>query len=132
MKTAQLLVDARGPEIRHRAGITAPDSFIYLRIPGEGDIVFFDGREYDVQKKHLDELQSSIVIERLEPYVDKARAMPGDLPIDRKILLSVLKEKGITSVEVSATLHYGLADALLQNGITLTIGDFSGERLRKK
>lgn len=127
--TADLLLDARGPEIQHRSGLTAPDPFIYLAADGKKPTVYFDAREYDVQKNKLKKLKNGVHIERLEPYV--ARVKKGTSPALVGALLLILKENKVTTLRVSPQLPYHVAHALHEAGVGLTIYAYEDERARK-
>ncbi len=131
MSNAILLIDAHGPEIRHRTGITAPDTFTYLAKPGEKGTVYFDAREYAIQKIRLEKAGTGVAIERLEPFLDKADGMPGPLPRNKKAVLAILESNGIDTVEVSESLPFGWAKTLIDAGVTVTTRDFSRERRSK-
>lgn len=122
MNTGDLLVDARGPEILHRSGITAPDDFIYLYPDGGTPTVFFDAREYDVQKQKIQQLGNGVHVERLEPFLKKTFF---------ETLLNILSKFQISTVRVSSSLPYGIARALSEAGITLDIYSYQTERDRK-
>ncbi|MCE9643153.1 MAG: M24 family metallopeptidase [Candidatus Andersenbacteria bacterium] len=122
MKTAFVLVDAKGPEILHRTGITAPDSFIYLAVDGEKSKVFFDAREYDVQSQKIQRTGNDIQVERLEPYMQKTFS---------ETLVNILKHFSITEAKISPNMPYALASALKDAGIALVVHDYESERDKK-
>ena len=128
---AELLLDARGPEIRHRTGITAPDAFFYLCTPGRKGTVFFDAREYEIQKQRLTALGNGITIERLEPYLERAGTRSGALTREQKALLEILDDQKIDKLQVSSTLPFAWVKVLQDADIALTMKDFSLERRRK-
>ncbi|MEX1112806.1 MAG: M24 family metallopeptidase [Candidatus Andersenbacteria bacterium] len=129
MKTAYLIIDAKGPEIRHRCGLTAPDSFIYLAPDNEQPTVYFDAREYDIQKQKLVALRNNVRIERLEPYTKKAKK---DMESPLLASLSViLKKRGIGTVRVSPSMSYATVLALQQVGINIAVYSYEEERERK-
>lgn len=128
MPSADLLFDTRGPDIRRRTGLTAPDRFAYLRTADGEDTVFFDAREYDVQRRRLEEQGSSVRIERLEPYLTEARSMKDSgFSAEERTLLCVLRAKGVDVVRVSPEFGHGLAMALREGGIAVELHDFSAE-----
>ncbi len=128
MKTAYLLFDARGPEIQHRSGLTAPDEFIYLAAEGKKPTVFFDAREFDVQKEKLRRLKNGVAIKRLEPYQRRAAvASIGHYGP----LIAILRDYGVREVKVSASLPLAVARAITADKIKVTIHDYAAERVRK-
>lgn len=131
MATAQLLIDSKSAEIRHRTGISAPDTFVFLAKSGEKGTVFFDAREYAIQEIRLKKAGTGVAIERLEPYLEKADAMKKDLPRQKKALLAILEAKGVEAVEVSESLPYGWATVLIDAGIAVSVRDFSRDRRNK-
>ena len=122
MNTADLLLDARGPEILHRSGITAPDPFIYIYPEGGAPTVFFDAREYDVQKQKLTALGSGVQIERLEPF------WKGGLS---ETLLSILHELKIDTVRISPAMEYRYVSALKEDRTVIQVHDYEAERDKK-
>lgn len=126
---ADLLIDARGPEIQHRSRLTAPDAFIYLFPEGKKPMVFFDAREFDVQRARLKALRTGVEAIRLEPYLTKKQGAGGD-PLFMA-LMNILKDYRITTVRVSASFPYGMAQALAKEGIRLMVHDYAAERERK-
>lgn len=131
MSNAILLIDSHGADMRHRTGITAPDTFVYLAKPGDTGTVYFDAREYGVQEIRLQQAGTGVRIERLEPYLERADAMPSALPRDKRALLAILEHNDVDTVEVSESLPFGWAKALLDAGITVRTRDFSRERRNK-
>lgn len=131
MTSADLLIDARSPEIRHRTGITAPDAFVYLRTDDGVDTVFFDAREFAIQKQKIDALGRSVRVEALEPYQEKAQDIEIDASPMQKTCLTILRERGIDTVRVSPNLPYGWALCLERAGIALAVHDFPSERAVK-
>lgn len=129
MKTADLLIDARGAEIQHRTGLTAPDAFIYLYPEGGQPTVYFDAREFDVKKQELKKLKNNVVIKRLEPYVQKVKGKPANTLA--ALVLSMLKEYKVKKVRISPTLGYEIARGLQEAGIQLEIYSYEAERERK-
>ncbi len=127
----ELLIDSIGPDIRRRTGITAPDEFFYIKEASGKETVFFDAREFEVQKKKLEALGSTIVVEALEPYTDRARGSTLLGSMGEKTLFEILRAKNITEVKVSDTVPYGWALALQRDGITVTPKNFSAERVHK-
>ncbi|MEX0649754.1 MAG: Xaa-Pro peptidase family protein [Candidatus Andersenbacteria bacterium] len=126
MKSAYLLFDAKGPEIRHRSGVVAPDSFIYLAPEGKPATVYFDAREYGVQKQKLEALGSPVRIERLEPYAKKAKKATGS-PLLASLLV-ILKEHKINAVRISPAMPYAIAKALEKAGKKIIVHSYEGER----
>ncbi len=131
MTTADLLIDARGVDIRHRSGITAPDEFFYLREENGTDTVFFDAREFAVQKQKLEAIGSRARIEALEPYLESAYTSTQAGNVMQKTLLAILAKKRITAVRISPDLSYVWALFLQESGIDISVYDFSLERLKK-
>lgn len=131
MKIADLLIDARGPEIRHRTGIVAPDAFIYLRVDGEPGTTYFDAREYDVQKILLERAGTGVRIERLEPFLDAAKKRQGAGSVQERALLAILEASGIGTVRVSAQMPYGWIRVLQQAGVAIEMAEYAEERVRK-
>lgn len=129
--TADFLIDSRSPEVRHRTGITAPDAFPYLRTEDGAATVYFDGREYAIQKERLERAGTGVRIEQIEPYQEKARAVPGDGSLAHKTVSVILREKGITELRVSPNLPYAWALYLQGAGFALAVHDFPAERTRK-
>lgn len=129
MKTADLLIDARGPEIQHRSGLTAPDPFIYIYPEGGKPTVFFDAREFDVKKQELKKLKRKVLVKRLEPYIKKIQGPTGNLLLS--VLLCILREYKVKKVRVSPNLAYNIAHALEEAGIAIEIYNFESERERK-
>lgn len=119
MNSAYVLVDSKGSEILHRAGITAPDSFIYIAPEGQAPTVFFDAREYDVQLQKIQLLQNGVRVERLEPYVGKTFS---------ETLISLLKKYAISEAKVSENMPFIFARAIEEAGIRISIHDFESER----
>lgn len=129
MKAAYLLIDARGPEIQYRSGLTASDPFIYLAPDDEAPVVFFDAREYGVQKQKLDQLKNGVRIEYLEPSMKKVSQAGPDPLIDA--LLVILKEFGISELRVSGSLPYAVGQYLVEAGFKVVVYDYAKERERK-
>ncbi|MBI3256063.1 MAG: aminopeptidase P family protein [Candidatus Andersenbacteria bacterium] len=129
MKTADLLIDDKGPQIRHRSGIVAPDPFIYLFPAGGKPMVFFDAREYDVKKAELARLKNGVAIKRLEPYMKRVKNT--DVPPLTAVLLLILVNANIKKVRIPATMPYGLVKTLKENGLIIEIHNFDGEREKK-
>ncbi|MEK7500298.1 MAG: Xaa-Pro peptidase family protein [Patescibacteria group bacterium] len=119
MNSAYVLVDSKGSEILHRAGITASDSFIYIAADGQVPTVFFDAREYDVQLQKIQLLKNGVWVERLEPYVGKTFS---------ETLIAVLKKYTISEAKVSANIPFVFARAMEEVGIQISIHDFESER----
>lgn len=128
--TADLLIDARSPDIRRRSGIVAPDPFPYLRV-GSTDTVFFDAREYGIQLERLEALQNGVLIEQIEPYADAGRALTVEGSPLQKTVLAILRAKGIDALRVSPDLPYAWALFFERNGIPLSVYDFAAERVCK-
>lgn len=128
-KTAYLLFDSRGPEIQHRAGIVAPDPFLYLDVEGGIPTVFFDAREYDVQTAKIRRLGKNIHVARLEPFLAQSAGRSGDPAV--AVALAILDAYQVSTVRVSPSLPVIFARGLEQAGITVTIHDFPSERERK-
>ncbi|HBE90645.1 MAG: hypothetical protein A3E37_03005 [Candidatus Andersenbacteria bacterium RIFCSPHIGHO2_12_FULL_46_9] len=126
MKTANLLIDARGPQIQHRSGLTASDTFIYLAIEGEKPKVFFDAREFAVMRAKLTKLKNGVQVEQLERYLKKTFKGKGDPLV--AIAIVILKEKGVQRVLVSAELSWLAAKQLTAAGMKLAPYDYAGER----
>lgn len=126
--SAYLLVDASGPEIQYRSGITAPDPFMYLAPDDGTPTVYFDAREYAVQKAKLDQLNNGVGIEYLEPYLSSSA--DGQDPLVAA-LLNILKELRITHLYISAAMPFGIARQLEQAGFDLSVYQFDRERERK-
>ncbi len=131
MAYADLLIDARSPDIRHRTGITAPDAFLYLRTDDGTDTVFFDAREFVIQQHKIAVLGRHTRVEALEPYQEKAKDMDVEGSGMQKTFLAILRERGITSVRVSPNMPYGWALFLERAGIALAVHDFPSERTVK-
>lgn len=131
MTPADLLIDARGVDIRHRSGITAPDEFFYLREENGTETVFFDAREFAIQKSKLESIGSRARIEALEPYLEAAYASVKTGSVMQKTLLEILAKKGITVVRISPNLSYAWALFLKESGIDISVYDYSSERLKK-
>ena len=102
MKTANLLIDARGPQIQHRSGLTASDTFIYLAIEGEKPKVFFDAREFAVMRAKLTKLKNGVQVEQLERYLKKTFKGKGDPLV--AIAIVILKEKTGKNFALWATI----------------------------
>jgi Xaa-Pro aminopeptidase len=122
MNSAFVLVDSKGPEILHRTGITAPDSFIYIYPEGGVPTVFFDAREYDVQLQKIQQLQNGVQVERIEPYVKNTFV---------ETLLAVLRHYEITEAKISPNMPYVFAKAISDAGIVATMHDYEAERDQK-
>lgn len=131
MTSADLLIDARSPEIRHRTGITAPDAFLYLRTDDGADTVFFDAREFAIQRQKIDALGRRTRVEALEPYQTKAKDIEIDGSGMQKTFLAILRERGIDAVRVSPNLPYEWALFFERAGIALSMHDFPSERTVK-
>ncbi len=129
MKSAFLLIDARGAEIQHRTGLTAPDQFIYLAQDDKNPAVFFDGREYEVMKAKLETLNNGVKIKHLEPHM-KAIASGQDNSLIA-VAISIMKERGIDIVRVSELLPYSFGQRLEASGFVVKVHDYSRERERK-
>lgn len=129
MKSAYLLIDARGPEIRHRSGLTAPDPFIYLAPDNADPVVWFDAREFEVMKARLKKLNKGVQIEHLEPYLEKITAGENDPLI--AVTALVARERGIEEVRVSGLLPYALGQQLEAAGLEVVIHDYAREREQK-
>ena len=127
--TAYLLVDDRGPEIRHRSGLTAPDKFIYLAPMDGVPVVFFDAREFGIQKEKLNQLRNGVVIKALEPYMAKIQKKSAGPFV--ATLLAILKENKIDNLLVSASLPYVIAHELEAAGKKLTVYSYEKEREHK-
>jgi len=117
--TADLLFDSHGPEIRHRSGLAAPDPFIYIYPAGGVPTVFFDAREFEVQKLKLAALKNGVHIEHVESYPSVGA------------IIAILNKQKITTVKVSPNLPYGIAEALKQAGKKLVIHSYEVEREHK-
>lgn len=130
MNTADLLIDAKGSEIQHRTGLTAPDAFFYLRV-NEQDIVFFDAREYGIQKKHLEQQGRNVAIKELEPYIALARSNKQSLTMNEKLLLAILKDHDIDSVRISPNVPYKWILSLQNIYMPFEVYDFSTEQICK-
>lgn len=127
--TAYLLVDNCGPEIRHRSGLTAPDKFIYLA-PADGvPTVFFDAREFGIQKEKIKQLENGVVIKALEPYMAKIKKQSAGPLV--ATLLVILKEYKIDTLLISASLSYSLAHELEAAGKKLVVYSYEKEREHK-
>ncbi len=129
MKSAYLLIDARGPEIQHRCGLTAPDQFIYLAPEGKKPVVLFDAREFGVQQEKLDRMNNRVGIRRLEPYVKKAVSVGGGALSD--VLMVILQDYGIKEVKISRSLPYSIAKKIIAAKIKVAVHDYERERERK-
>jgi len=129
MNGTYLLLDARGPEIQHRSGLTAPDAFIYLAQDGSEPVVFFDAREYQVMKTKLKKLKNGVQIEQLEPYLEKITGKEDKSIIAAATL--IMMERGIEEVRVSGLLPYASGQQLEAAGFKVAIHNFAGERERK-
>ncbi len=131
MIKVQLLID-NGPEIRHRTGLYASDPFFYIKKEDGTELVYFDAREYDVQKKALEAMNRPIQVERLEPYRERADKDTGSpYTRDQKMLLEILLELKVGHVEVSGSLPVAWARILEETWRTVTIVDFAAERQKK-
>jgi len=128
---AELLIGATNAEMRHRTGIVAPDSFFYLKEEGGNEMVFFDAREFDVQKKNIAKTGRAITVERLEPYFELGLKNDGSLSTAEKTLLAILAKKDISSIVISQDIPYKWATVLKENNLTIEAHDFSLERLKK-
>lgn len=128
MSTADLLIDARGPDIRNRSGITAPDEFIYLKEENGTQTVFFDGREFAIQKEKLEVQKSAVHIEQLEPFMEIAYASSVEGSVMQRTLLAILQQRGITHVRISPRMTYEWAKFLERNGISLSMYNYPAER----
>jgi len=117
-KTAFLIFDSRGSEIRHRSGLTAPDPFIYLQPEGEKPVVYFSALEYGAQKEALGRLKNGVKIERIDSSPPVA-------------LIKILTKKNISAVKVPPSFPLEIAKSLEENNITIEIYDFEAERARK-
>ncbi len=131
MLAADLLIDARGPDIRHASGLTAPDAFFYLKQDNAPATVYFDAREFAVQQQRLDALKNGVQIERLEPFLEQARAMQDALNLSQRSLLAVLLERKIDVVRVPPEIGYGWVKALQDHGIIVELKDFARARRYK-
>lgn len=129
MKTANLLIDARGSEIRHRSGLAASDAFIYLAVAGEKPKVFFDAREFAVMRAKLNQLKNGVRIEPLEQYLKKTTKGKGDLLV--AVAIAILKDRGVKKVLVSGELSWLAAAQLKAAGMKLVCYDYARERERK-
>lgn len=129
MKSAYLLIDARGPEIHHRSGLTAPDPFIYLAQDNETPLVFFDAREFEVMKTKLSALNNGVGIERLEPFQKKITNKEGSQLV--AVAATILKDRGIEEARVSGLLPYAWGQQLEAAGLKVTIYNFGREREHK-
>lgn len=123
MNTADLLIDATGPEIHHRSGVTAPDAFVYLGIQGDAR-VFFDAREYSIQQKKLLQANNGVHIEQLEPYMQGTKSFT-------EVLNNIFTKHAISRVRISAEMPYRLVQVLQTLSIPFEVYDFSAERLQK-
>lgn len=130
MNTADLLIDAKGSEIQHRTGLTAPDTFFYLRVQNK-DIVFFDAREYGIQKQHLEEQGRNVTIEPLEPFMAAAKKDERTMPTSAKLLDAILQEYNVHAVRISPNLPYRWVQLLQQLEVPFTVYEFSREQLHK-
>lgn len=130
MNTADLLIDAKGSEIKHRTGLTAPDAFFYLRVQNE-DMVWFDAREYGIQKQHLEEQEKNVTIQALEPHMAAAKADTRDLPMPSKVLSSILQAYNVNAVRISPNLPYRWVQLLQQLDIQFEVYEYSREQLCK-
>lgn len=128
-KTADLLLDSRGPEIQHRSGLTAPDPFIYLFPEGEKPMVFFEGKEYGVQQEKLKTLHNGVQIEHIEPYTEKIT--DTSLPPLIATLIYILNQFAIDTVRVSPSLSYSVGHALEKAGKKVIIYNYEAEREHK-
>ncbi|MDO8511829.1 MAG: M24 family metallopeptidase [bacterium] len=117
-KSAYLIFDSHGAEIRHRSGLTAPDPFIYLQPEGEKPVVYFSSLEYGAQKDLLAQLNNGVKIERI------------DLP-PLIALIVILQKKKITTVKVPPSFPFEVAKIIEKKGITPEIHDFEAERAHK-
>ncbi len=131
MISADFLIDARGPEIRHRSGITAPDAFPYLRTDDGVRTVFFDAREFVIQKQKIDALGNGVRVEAIEPFQRKAMSMAVEGSLMQKTVLVILQEKDIGALRVSPNLPYAWALFFERMNIALSVIDFPSERTIK-
>ncbi len=122
MNSADLLLDARGPEILHRTGITAPDSFIYIYPKGGTPTVFFDAREYDVQKQKIAVLKNGVDVQRLESFSGTTF---------QETLANILTKFQINAVNISPGMEYRYICMLQEKHIAINVHDYESERDRK-
>lgn len=122
MNSADILLDARGPEILHRSGITAPDPFIYIYPKGGTPTVFFDAREYDVQKQKIAVLDNGVDVQRLEIFSGTTF---------QETLMNILKKFQISAVHISPSMEYRYVRMLQESNVAIDIHDYEAERDRK-
>jgi Xaa-Pro aminopeptidase len=117
-KSAYLIFDSRGAEIRARSGLTAPDPFIYLQPEGENPVVYFNALEYGAQKETLKQLKNGVQIEQIDspPLI---------------ALIGILQKKMIRSVMVPPSFPIEAAKIIEKNNIDLEIYNFEAERAHK-
>lgn len=126
MKSAYLLIDARGPEIQHRSGLTAPDPFIYVDAQDENPVVFFDAREFQVMKTKLGQLNNGVRLEQLEPYLPKTVHSQDDPLVAAAV--TIMNGRGIEEVRVSGLLPYSAGQQLEAAGLKVVVHDYARER----
>lgn len=125
MPTADLLIDASGPEIRHRTGLSASDDFVYLRVGG-ANIVFANSLEYD----HFVQKAKNLEVELLDPYYTDAKRH-ASLQGFTAVLDAIFTKYGVESVRISKHLQYRYVRVLEQIGIVFEVYDYTAERLLK-
>ncbi|MEX0930290.1 MAG: Xaa-Pro peptidase family protein [Candidatus Paceibacterota bacterium] len=129
----KLLFDTtRNADMRYAVRRSIPDPVFCLECADGHRTVFLNSLEYDTFLENNTDPDLSAA--KLEPFIERSRALDGDEPLRSKVALVILREFGLEHevVEVSATFPVLIADHLRGHGVELEpVSPLYPQRARK-
>ncbi len=130
-KMNELLIGTNSAEIFHATELTAADPFVALRI-GDRQLAFFDAREYEVSRAHLQKTGRQIELQRLEPFTATAATLSPELgSLFERTVIAILQKYDLQKIAISAELPCSWTQVFARAGIDFEITSFAKNRLHK-